>query len=84
MPQSSNSSPPHSETIEYVMNWLRKETGLHPAAFMSDCCKALSKGIKQAFKLCRSPPKHYLCVVHVMKAARRKGAKRVSAALINP
>lgn len=60
------------------MTWLRKETGLHPAAFMSDCCKALSKGIKEAFKHCHNPPKHYLCVVHVMKAARRKGAKMVS------
>lgn len=60
------------------MTWLRKEAGLHPAAFMSDCCKALSKGIKDAFRHCLNPPKHYLCVVHVMKAARCKGTKIVS------
>lgn len=60
------------------MMWLRREAGLHPAAFMSDCCKAISKGIKEAFRLCLNPPKHYLCVVHVMKAARSKGAKLVS------
>lgn len=45
---------------------------------MSDCCKALSKGIKQAFRSCLNSPQHYLCVVHVMKAARRKGLKIVS------
>lgn len=67
-----------SDTIQYVMTWLRKEAGLHPAAFMSNCCKALSKGIEEAFRHFLNPPKHYLCVVHVMKAACHKGAKIVS------
>lgn len=60
------------------MSWFRKEAALQTDAFLSYCSKAFSKSNKETFKHCLNPPQHYLCVVHVMKVARQKGAKIVS------
>lgn len=44
---------------------------------MSDCDKAITKAIAEAYENSIKPPKHYWCAVHVIKAARRRASEYV-------
>jgi len=55
--------------IEAVLKWLRRSSGLIPGAIMSDCARAISQAVSQAYSdLGVWAPKHYWCLFHVLKA----------------
>lgn len=63
-----------------VLWWLRHDHSVQPQAFLTDCDKSLTKAITDAYVGSRTPPQHYWCAVHVIKAARRRAAEYVSLA----
>lgn len=69
----------HSPTLTTVFHWLRSNHHVQPKAYLSDCDRAITKAIDDAYRNCINPPKHYWCAVHVIKAARRRAAEYVSA-----
>lgn len=68
-------------TLTSILQWLRSNHGVHPKAFLTDCDKSLTKAIEDAYKTSHTPPQHFWCVVHVIKAARRRAAGYVSSSI---
>lgn len=70
-------TPLDSPTLTTVLKWLRTDHSVHPQAYLTDCDKALTKAISDAYVGSQNPPKHYWCAVHAIKAARRRAGEYV-------
>lgn len=70
---NNNSIP----TLSRILQWLLSNHNVHPKAILTNFNKALNKAIANTYASSHNPPKHY-CVVHVMKAARRRAGGYVS------
>lgn len=64
-------------TLSRILQWLLSNHNVHPKAILTNFNKALNKAIANTYASSHNPPKHY-CVVHVMKAARRRAGGYVS------
>ncbi|KAI7959031.1 hypothetical protein MJO28_002822 [Puccinia striiformis f. sp. tritici] len=57
-----------TEPLSQILTWLHDSTGYTPLAVMSDCALAIRNAVRGVYRNMESPPKHYWCLFHVLKA----------------